>query len=1088
MFKEVPSKVNFPEVEEGVLRFWKENKIFEKSLEIREGAPRYAFYEGPPTANGPPGIHHVLARVFKDLFPRYKTMGGYLVHRRAGWDTHGLPVELEIEKELKLNSKQAIEDYGVAEFNAKCRESVFRYVREWEELTDRIGFWIDMDDPYVTLKNEYIESVWWILKQLWDKDLIYQGYKVVPYCPRCGTPLSDHEVALGYEEAEDPSIFVKFPLRDEPGTYFLAWTTTPWTLPGNVALAVHPQIEYVMIEQEREGEKERLILAKDLLDEVVDDSYEVVRTVPGKELVGMHYQPLFTFLPVEKDYCYVVPGDFVTTKEGTGMVHIAPAFGAEDLEVGQEYDLPVLHTVDLRGAFIDQVTPWRGLFVKDADPLIIEDLQGRGLMYKVGTYRHVYPFCWRCDTPLLYYAKATWYIETTRHRDELVNLNRQINWYPEHIRDGRFGNWLENNVDWALGRERYWGTPLPVWVCEECGKQECIGSVEELKSKAQSSKFKAWDFEQLDLHRPYIDAVTYRCPDCDGTMRRVPEVIDAWFDSGSMPVAQWHYPFANREMFDEQFPADFICEAVDQTRGWFYSLHAISTLLFNEPCYRNCVCLGLILDAEGEKMSKTRGNVVDPWTVLDAHGADALRWYLYTATPPGNDRRFSVELVGEVIRTFMLTLWNVYSFFVTYANIDGWQPGRRFVARKFVDSDVDEPTNPESTNSEFTNPEFTNLPALDRWILSELHLLVQRVTTALDNYDVTGAARPFQRFVDDLSNWYVRRSRRRFWKGEEDEDKAAAYSTLYECLTTLAKLLAPFMPFIAEEMYQNLVRSVDAAAPESVHLCDYPQANEALIDEELVEDTRLVMRLVSLGHGARNRVGIKLRQPLAQALFKVRSESEAESLRRLADQVLDELNVKELVFLEDAAQVVDYRVSPVPHLLGKKYGALFPKLRAALAELDQAELARRVQAGEAVALDIVGQTVNLLPEELEVRTEAKTGYAVAEEVGYPSTGSGHRLAAISTTLNDELIQEGLARELVRRIQIMRKEAGFRIEDRITTYYQAGPTLREVLETLGQYIKGETLSTKLIEGEPPAEAHVQTFEIGGEEITLGLVKV
>jgi isoleucyl-tRNA synthetase len=936
-----------------------------------------------------------------------------------------------------------------------------------------------MDDPYITLTNEYIESVWWILKQMWDKDLIYQGYKVVPYCPRCGTPLSDHEVALGYEEAEDPSIFAKFPLRDEPGTYFMVWTTTPWTLPGNVALAVHPQVEYAMVEQEREGEKERLILAKELLGEVLKGDYEVVRNVPGRELVGMHYQPLFTFLPVEKKYCYVVPGDFVTTKEGTGIVHIAPAFGAEDLEVGQDYDLPVLHTVDLRGAFIDEVTPWRGLFVKDADPLIIEDLEGRGLMYKVGTYRHVYPFCWRCHTPLLYYAKATWYIETSRYRDELVNLNRQINWYPEHIRDGRFGNWLENNVDWALGRERYWGTPLPVWICEECRRQECIGSVEELQSKVTGSKFQVsgsdenlqpatWNLEQLDLHRPYIDEVVYKCEECGGTMRRVPEVIDAWFDSGSMPVAQWHYPFANREMFEEQFPADFICEAVDQTRGWFYSLHAISTLLFNEPCYRNCVCLGLVLDAGGEKMSKSKGNVVDPWTVVDAHGADALRWYLYTATPPGNDRRFSVELVGEVIRTFTLTLWNVYSFFVTYANIDGWTPGEM----------SNEGMSNEVMRDEFTHYPLTHYSLLDRWILSELHLLIQQVTNALDSYDVTGAARPFQDFVECLSNWYVRRSRRRFWKGEEDEDKAAAYSTLYECLTTLAKLLAPFTPFIAEEMYQNLVRSVDGTAPESVHLCDYPQAREEVIDRELVEDTRLVMRLVSLGHGARNQAGLKLRQPLAQALFKVRSESEAESLRRLADQVLDELNVRELILLEDASQVVDYRVTPVSRLLGSKYGALFPRIRTALARLDHAELARHVQAGESIALDIVGQIVDLLPEELEARAEAKEGYAVAEEAGY--------LAAINTTLDEDLIKDGLARELVRRIQTMRKEAGFRIEDRITTYYQAGPALWEVLDNLGQYIKGETLSIELIEGEPPAEAYVQTFEIEGEEITLGLV--
>ena len=1105
MFKEVDSKVRFPQMEERILQFWKDSGIFEKSLRQREGGPTYVFYEGPPTASNLPGLHHVLARSFKDLFPRYKSMKGYCIQRKGGWDAHGLPVELEVEKEIGSTGKGDIEKYGIAKFNQKCRERVFRYVKEWEELTDRIGFWIDMDDPYITLTNEYIESVWWILKQMWDKDLIYQGYKVVPYCPRCGTPLSDHEVALGYDEAEDPSIFVKFPLRGEPGTYFLVWTTTPWTLPGNLALAVHPQVEYVMVKQEREGEKERLILAKELLDEVLEGPYEVVGTMPGKDLVGRHYQPLFTFLPVEKDYGYVVPGDFVTTREGTGIVHIAPAFGAEDLEVGQDYDLPVLHTVDLRGAFIDEVTPWRGLFVKDADPLIIEDLEGRGLMYKVGTYRHVYPFCWRCKTPLLYYAKATWYIETTRYRDELVALNRQINWYPEHIRDGRFGNWLENNVDWALGRERYWGTPLPVWVCEECGRQECVGSVAELQEKVTGHKSQVaghksqvaghksqvagrqpqdlgpetwdlgpetWDLRQLDLHRPYIDQVIYKCEECGGVMQRVPEVIDAWFDSGSMSVAQWHYPFANREMFEEQFPADFICEAVDQTRGWFYSLHAISTLLFNVPCFRNCVCLGLILDAEGEKMSKSRGNVVDPWTVLDAHGADALRWYLYTATPPGNDRRFSVELVGEVIRNFMLTLWNVYSFFVTYANLDyrDWrlEVGTKTAGQLLQGAESD--SNIQLQTSSFQ--------PLDRWILSELHLLIQRVTDALDSYDVTGAARPFERFVEDLSNWYVRRSRRRFWKGEEDEDKAAAYSTLYECLTTLAKLLAPFMPFIAEEMYQNLVRSVDETAPESVHLCDYPKADKALVDEQLVEDTRLVMRLVSLGHGARNQAGIKLRQPLAQALFKVRSESEAQSLWRLSDQVLDELNVKELVILKDESQVVDYHLSPVAHLLGRKYGAFFPKIRAALANLHPAELAQRLRGGEGITLQVEGQKVDLLSEELEVRTEAREGYAVAEEAGY--------LVAVSTALDEGLIQEGLARELVRRIQTMRKEAGLRIEDRIVTYYQASPALREVLEALSQYIKGETLSTELIEDELPAEAATQTFAIEGEEITLGLV--
>jgi len=1064
MFKEVPSKVNFPEMEEKILAFWKENDAFQESMALgkESSAPSYVFYEGPPTANGLPGTHHVLARVFKDLFPRYKTMKGYCSLRKGGWDTHGLPVELEIEKELGFSGKKAIDDYGIAEFNQRCKESVFRYVKEWVQLSDRIGFWIDMDDPYVTLTNEYIESVWWILRQLWDKDLIYQGYKVVPYCPRCGTPLSDHEVALGYREADDPSIYVRFPLRDEEGTCFLVWTTTPWTLPGNVALAVHPGFEYALVEQEgANGQPERLILAKDLLN-VLQGPYKVIRIMPGRELAGKHYKPLFTFLPVEKDYCYVITGDFVSTTEGTGIVHIAPAFGAEDLEVGNEHGLPILQTVDLNGAFIDAVTPWRGIFVKDADPLITEELNERGLMYNVATYRHVYPFCWRCDTPLLYYAKTSWFIETTRLRDNLLVNNEKINWYPEHIKHGRFGNWLETNVDWALGRERYWGTPLPVWVCESCGKQECIGSVEELEKRQAASGQRRTgvvagpDPETLDLHRPYIDEVTFKCRECHGTMRRVPEVIDCWFDSGAMPVAQWHYPFDNREMFKSQFPADYICEAVDQTRGWFYSLHAISTLVFDEPCFLNCVCLGLVLDGEGYKMSKSRGNVVDPWEVLNAHGADALRWYLFTATPPGNDRRFSVDLVGEVVRQFLLTLWNTYSFFVTYANIDGWTPARG-------ETDKDRALSP-----------------LDRWILSELHILIRRVTAALDAYDVTGAARPIATFVDDLSNWYVRRSRRRFWQSEEDADKLAAYQTLYECLVTVAKLLAPLMPFIAEELYQNLVCSVDTTALRSVHHCDFPVADDSLIDEELVRDTRLVMRVVSLGHGARNRAGIKVRQPLAQALVKTREAAEVESLNRLADQVTDELNVKELAFLEKASQVMDYRLSPVPGLLGKKYGALFPKIRAAVAGMDAAatmDLAQRLQAGQSVEVVADVQTVTLLPEEVEVRLNAKEGYTVAEEAGY--------LVAVATELSENLVREGLAREVVRRIQTMRKEADFRIEDYITTYYRADPTLREVMEEYGDYIKQETLSTALIEAEAPAEAYTQALDVNGQSITLAV---
>ncbi len=1056
VFREVSSKVNLPEMEEKWLAFWREHDTYRQSLELRRGAPNYVFYEGPPTANGRPGTHHVLARVFKDLFPRYHTMKGEYCYRKGGWDTHGLPVELEIEKELGFSGKKAIEDYGIAEFNAKCKESVFRYVREWEKLTDRIAFWIDMDNPYVTLSNDYIESVWWILRQLWDKELLYQGFKVVPYCPRCGTPLSDHEVALGYRQADDPSIYVKFPLKDKPGTYFLVWTTTPWTLPGNAALAVGQDVDYVVIEQDNgSGQTERLILAEALLPAAVRGEYKVVEKKKGRDLRGLRYQPLYTFLPFEQKAHYVILGDFVSTEDGTGIVHIAPAFGAEDMEVGKEYDLPVLQTVDLRGRFIDAVTPWRGMFVKDADPLIIEDLQQRGLMYHSTTYTHTYPFCWRCDTPLLYYAKTTWYVETTRVKDRLVANNQKINWYPAHIKDGRFGNWLENNVDWALGRERYWGTPLPVWQCQGCGQQHCIGGFDELRERAAAAGYTVADGDDFDPHRPFIDEVPLKCDQCGDTMRRVPEVIDCWFDSGAMPIAQYHYPFGDPDTFKSQFPADFISEAIDQTRGWFYSLHAISTLVFDEPCFLNCVCLGHIQDAEGHKMSKSRGNVIEPWQVIEKYGADALRWFLYTATPVGNSYRFAVEPIGEVVRKFLLTLWNTYTFFVTYANIDGFDP---------LEHDV-----PLDERSD-----------LDRWVLSELNLLVKRVDEGLAAYDVTGAARPITAFVDDLSNWYVRRSRRRFWRSEEDRDKVAAYLTLWQCLTTLAKLLAPFTPFIAEELYQNLVRSVEADAPESVHLCDFPVADEAAVDEELVADTRLVQRVVSLGHAARNRAGIKVRQPLARVVVRPRHEAEVDSLRRLSDQILDELNVKTLNFVAEAAEVVDYHIRPQPAVLGKKYGARFPHIRAAVAGMDQAELARRFAAGETVEVTLDdGTTVSLAADEVDVQVTPKGGYAAAEEAGY--------LVAITTELTDELVQEGLARELVRRIQTMRKDAGFRIEDTIVTYYQASPALKAVLDDFGEYIKGETLSTELVEAEPPAGAYRQQLTVDGEEITLGLVR-
>ncbi|MBC7265090.1 MAG: isoleucine--tRNA ligase [Chloroflexi bacterium] len=1061
VFQEVSTKLNFPELEEKVLRFWQEHHTFRKSMDVRAGAQPFVFYEGPPTANGLPGIHHVLGRVYKDTIPRYQTMKGRYVLRKGGWDTHGLPVEIEVEKELGFSGKQAIEEYGVAEFNERCRASVFRYTKEWTKLSDRIGFWLDMENPYVTLSTDYIESVWWILKQLWDRDLLYQGYKVVPYCPRCGTPLSSHELALGYETTVDPSIYVKFPLRDEANTYFLVWTTTPWTLPGNVALAVHPDETYVMVEQGGE----RLILVKALLNEALRGEYTILKEMPGRDLKGIHYRPLYTFLPVEGDYCYVLLGDFVTTAEGTGIVHIAPAFGEDDLNVGREYNLPILQTVDLKGNFIDAVTPWRGLFVKDADPLIMEDLRGRGLMYHVGQYEHVYPFCWRCDTPLLYYAKTTWYIETTRYKDRLLANNQLINWIPSHIKDGRFGDWLQNNVDWALGRERYWGTPLPVWVCDGCGEKTCIGSVAELRERVRDPKAHVGaltalrseeaSLSELDLHRPYIDQVTFPCSKCAGTMRRVPEVIDCWFDSGAMPVAQWHYPFENKELFQSQFPADFICEGIDQTRGWFYSLHAIATLLFDQPAYKTCISFGLVLDEEGQKMSKSKGNVVDPWEVINVHGADATRWYFYTAAPPDYPRRFSVDLVGETVRKFMLTLWNTYGFFVTYANIDGFDPRQGWVDVK-------------------------QRPEIDRWILSELNALVRVVDEGMSNFDMTGPARAIQDFVDDLSNWYVRRSRRRFWKSGLAEDKRSAHHTLYTCLVTLCKLLAPFTPFTAEAMYQNLVRAVDASAPESVHLCDYPQADAALIDPKLMADTRLVMRLASLGHAARNKAGLKVRQPLAEVAVVLRSAEEQASVQRLQELLLDELNVKSLRLVEDKGELVTYTARAVASLVGKKYGSLFPKVQGALAKMNAEEVARSVSEGRSVEVEVEGQWITLNPGEVEVRTHEREGYVVAEDAGY--------LVAIRTALTPQLISEGLARELVRRVQTLRKEADFRIDETISTYYQTGPQLGAVLHEWAEYFKGETLSVLLEETveAPDERAYTGTFDVDGEAITFWLL--
>ena len=899
MFRGVNSKISFPQLEEGILHFWKEHGVFHKSIEPKPGKPRYVFYEGPPTANGSPGVHHVLSRLFKDVICRYKTMKGYWVPRKAGWDTHGLPVELEVEGSLGFRDKAQIERYGIAQFNQRCRESVFHYIKEWEAMTERIGFWLDMEHPYITLDNSYIESCWWIVKKLWDEGLIYQGYKVTPHCPRCGTSLSSHEVALGYrDDAEDPSVYIKFKLyassllqRDtnlrailEPSSlvdkpvYFLAWTTTPWTLPGNTALAIAPHAQYSVME----GDKDYLILATALVDEVGLESYTEIAAVFGEDLVNLEYEPLFNphdfevqrlSLPslsiqeAREDLTYpVISTDFVSLEEGTGIVHMAPSFGEVDFDSGRDNGLDFVQPVDLEGKIIGSYS-FAGKFVKDADSLILDDLKSRGLLYRSERIIHTYPFCWRCETPLLYYAKRSWYIRTTAVKDKLISGNAEINWYPNYIKYGRFGDWLENNVDWAFSRERYWGTPLNIWRCSACEHYECISSIDDLRAKPNLNGLKI----PLDLHRPYMDKITFDCPRCGGEMRRVPEVIDCWFDSGAMFIAQWHYPFENGDKFEQSFPADFVCEAVDQTRGWFYSLHSISTLLFGQPCFKNAICLGHVVDTQGKKMSKSEGNVINPWAVVNDCSADALRWYLLTSAPVGNTRRFSTQMVVESMRKFLLTLWNTYSFFTLYANIDRFTPQ-------------------PSANSSFAQ--------LDNWIISELNRLIVQVSKGLDNYDPNLAARHIESFVDSLSNWYVRQSRRRFWKSENDADKLAAYTTLHQCLVTLSQLLAPLTPFIAEELYQNLVRSVDSNAQESVHLTDFPVADKAKINDRLNKDVELAIKIASLGRAARAKAGIKVRQPLPRAVVRVTSSREVEALQRSATEILREINVKELEFSE----------------------------------------------------------------------------------------------------------------------------------------------------------------------------------------------
>ncbi|MCE2404643.1 MAG: isoleucine--tRNA ligase [Dehalococcoidia bacterium] len=1057
MFQPVSSRVSFPEIDKRVLQLWKDRDVFRRTETEREDGPLFMLYEGPPTANGSPGVHHVLARVFKDIICRYKTMKGYRCVRKGGWDTHGLPVELEVEKELGLGSKRDIEEYGIEEFNRRCRESVFRYVKEWESMTDRIGFWVDMDDPYVTLDNSYIETGWWILRQLWDRGLLYQDIKGTPHCPRCVTSLSSHEVALGYREnTPDPSVYVKFRVSPSPSTeggrdwgetptYLLAWTTTPWTLPGNTALAVAEDAEYSVVEVEGAKGPERLVMAAALLETALQGPYDVVTTLRGSDLVGLRYQPLYDPQlagvevrrfqkrpadgpgpvgapePADQVDHRAVSTDFVSLDDGTGIVHIAPAFGDEDLSAGREHGLGFVQSVDLQGV-VTGGYPFSGKFVKEADEEIMADLESRGLLYHRGVYRHTYPFCWRCDAPLLYYAKTSWYIRTTAEKEGLVDGNRRINWYPGYIRDGRFGEWLANNVDWAISRERYWGTPIPLWQCASCGHCHCVGSVAELKDMAVPEHRDMVD--GLDLHRPYVDAVSIRCPQCGGRMARIPEVMDAWFDSGAMPFAQYATGSdddVSRLQEQGRLPADYICEAVDQTRGWFYSLHALSVLLTGQPSYRNVICLGHIQDGRGRKMSKSLGNVVDPWTVLDAQGADAVRWYLFTASHPGESRRFSEKLVNEVVRRHLLTLWNVYSFFTTYASVDRFHPDQ-----------VPDGWTPSSE--------------LDRWLLSELNTLVPQVDDLLAGYEPTDAGRRIQEFVDRLSNWYVRRSRRRFWKSENDEDKLSAYATLYTCLTALCKLIAPFTPFMAEEIYQNLVASVDPGAAESVHLAPFPTAALTLVDETLMEATRLAMRVSSMGRGARSRAGLKVRQPLSRVVVIPRNEDEERHIVEVRTQILEELNIKEL---EIAAGPSD----------GDAGDGLY---RRALEAAGGGEA--RADEGALQA----GAIVNVDP------------YWVSIEGGY--------MVAIDSTITSELADEGLARELVHRVQSLRRGAGFDITDRIVIYCQGPEPVQDVGDRFADYIQQETLSEGLVYAEPADGAHAETQVLEGMEVVLGVKRV
>jgi len=1142
-YKQRSDKINYHELETEVLRFWEEEKIFEKSVTSRQGKPVFTFYEGPPTANGRPGIHHVMARTLKDIICRYKTMEGYQVHRKAGWDTHGLPVEIEVEKSLGFKHKDEIVKYGIEKFNEECKKSVWKYKTDWEEMTRLMGYWVDLSKPYITFENEYMESIWWALKQYFDKGMIYKGYKIQPYCPRCETPLSSHEVSLGYEDVKDPSVYVKMRVKDSEKTFFLVWTTTPWTLLSNVALAVHPEVEYVKVEHKGE----ELILAEARIN-VLGEEYKVIEKFLGKDLIGLQYEPLFV-TPLNKDALtagslsfrefsrklhidgedvqkvyletdatrkglrydsplvlaldhgkpvvmplslyartrhpdlvlkkifatdafkqlmeeslangtdstrnspkafYVVPADFVTIEDGSGIVHMAPAYGEDDYQVGLKFCLPTLHPVNKSGEFDECVPAYAGKFVKDADPEITADLKSRGLLYKKEQYLHSYPHCWRCSSPLLYYARDSWYIRTTAYASKMIELNKEINWIPPEVGSGRFGNWLEENKDWALSRDRFWGTPLPIWVCEQCGKQRCIGSVEELKKGTNVP-------QPLDLHKPHVDKVTFNCDACGGTMKRTPELIDVWFDSGSMPFAQWHYPFEHKSIFGRAYPADFISEGIDQTRGWFYTLHAIGSFLFDKPAFRNVLVNELILDKQGQKMSKSKGNTVDPFELLKKYGADTTRWYLVAQSPVWRPKLFDEDGLGEVQRKFFSTLLNTYSFFVLYANVDAFS--------------YEEDSIPVAER-----------PEIDRWILSELNSLVKTYRQALDGYDVTKAARAVSDFtIDQLSNWYVRRNRRRFWKSEKGKDKTAAYQTLFECLMTVMKLTAPFAPFLSDELFRSLASGSRMKSEPSVHLAFVPEGDDRIIDRALEGRMENAIRVVELVRAMRMKSNLKTRQPLQRIIIPVLNEEHRKSIRQMEEVILEEINVKEIEFVSDESGIVKKKAKPNFKSLGKKYGKDVQSVAAAVREMTGEQI-QKLQKDGMLSLARGERKFAISTEDVEVLHEDIQGWLVESD--------GSLTVALDTELSDSLIDEGLAREFVNRIQNLRKDSGFEVTDRIRIYHRSTTKLTKAIQQMMEYIKQETLAKEITQVADGTKSipNLNTSEINGEKTEIAVEKI